>query len=168
MLEDFVVAALGLSVGAPSVADLTKERKPVRMSAKGGLRVDLKRKVGVATRDVVIRRDDVTVCCDRAEAEYAANQIRKVTCRGRVVIARPDGTRAAADLAVFEAEANAVTLSGKARVWTKDARVVGTRIVYDIGADQLSVEGDKSKFDFDPAGTPPPKTLRACPPPEGS
>jgi len=79
---------------------------------------------------------------------------------------RPDGTKAAADLAVFEAVDNAVTLKGDARVWTKDARLTGARIVYDIAKDALTVEGANSRFGFDPGGKPPPAGLRPCPPPE--
>lgn len=139
---------------------------PVRMTAKGGIEVDLEKRIGIARTDVVIARDDVTVCCDVARAEYAADQIRKVTCRGRVVVVRADGTKASADLAVFEAVKNAVTLEGKAKVWTADARLSGRRIVYDIGADKLSVVGGQSRFDFDPKGRTPPSELRACPTPK--
>ncbi len=150
----------------PSVDALKTDPRPVRMTATGGIQVDLKRKVGVATKDVVVTRDDVTVCCDRAEAVYDKNQIRRVTCKGRVVILRPDGTTATADEAVFEAIRNQVILKGGAEVWTKDARLVGKRIVYDIANDTLRVEGGKSRFTFEPEGQPPKVLPRACPPPK--
>lgn len=159
-----ILVALGLAAPGP-LEGLKKDERPVHMRAQGGIRVDLKRRVGVATGDVVISRDDVTVCCDRAEAVYDEQRIRKVTCKGRVVIVRPDGTKAAADEAVFEADANAVTLAGRARVWTADANLTGARIVYDIAEDTLSVVGGGSRFAFDPKGAPPPKDLRPCPPP---
>lgn len=143
------------------------EQGPVRMSAQGGIQVDLKRRVGVAKGDVVIRRADVTVCCDEAEAEYEADRIRKVTCRGDVVIRRPDGTVAVAHEAIFEADASALTLSGDAKVYTKDARLSGARIVYDIKNDALQVAGGgPSRFAFDPKGTELPQGLRPCPGPE--
>lgn len=159
-----LVLSTALLIAAPGgAADrLAKDRQPVQMYAEGGIQVDLERRVGVATKDVVIWRDDITVCCDRAEAEYDERQIRKVTCSGRVVIVRPDGTQAAADLAVFEAKVNAVTLEGGAKVWTKDARLSGARIVYDIGKDKLSVVGGSSRFAFDPKGKAPPRGLRRC------
>lgn len=160
-----LLLALGLAAPGP-LGKLKKDDRPVHMRAKGGIQVDLKRRVGVATNDVVISRDDVTVCCDRAEAVYDEQRIRKVTCTGRVVIVRPDGTKAAADAAIFEADANAVTLKGRARVWTTDARLTGKRIVYDIGADTISVVGGESRFAFDPKGKTPPSNLRACPVPE--
>lgn len=162
-----LLATLAASPPA-SVDALRADPRPVRMTASGGIQVDLKRKIGVATKDVVVTRDDVTVCCDRAEAVYDKNQIRKVTCKGRVVILRPDGTTATADEAVFEAIRNALTLKGGAEVWTKDAHLVGKRIVYDIGKDTLRVEGGKSRFTFDPEGQTPKKPRRACPPPKAS
>lgn len=145
--------------------ELQKGDRPVEMSAAGGLSVDLKRQVGIAKKDVYIRRDDIEVCCDEAEAHYAGNRIERVECRGRVVIVRPDGTRATADEAVFVAVADRVTLRGRAEVRAKDAHLTGERIVYDIGEDRLEVEGTKSRFRFEPgkAAAPPPPT-RACPP----
>ncbi len=166
VLTFFIMASV--AAGPPaSMADLQKDPQPVVMSAKGGIQVDLKRRVGVATDDVVISRDDVTVCCDRAEAVYDKDKIRKVTCTGRVVIVRPDGTKASAHEALFEAVANRVTLRGGAKVWSKDAHLVGTRIVYDIAKDTLKVVGGPSQFTFDPKGKKPPKTLRACARPAG-
>lgn len=147
-------------------AAVKADKGPVQMSAQGGIQVDLKRRVGVAKGDVIIRRSDVTVCCDEAEAEYEADRIRKVTCRGNVVIRRPDGTVAVANEAIFQADANAVTLSGDAKVFTKDARLAGPRIVYDINKDALSVAGGTSRFSFDPKGRELPKGLRPCPGPE--
>ncbi|MBK6686774.1 MAG: hypothetical protein IPG45_20075 [Deltaproteobacteria bacterium] len=148
-----------------AVPPLTADQRPVEMSAAGGLSVDLKRHIGIAKKDVVIRRDDVTVCCDEAEAVYSGNQIEKVTCRGRVVIVRPDGTQATADLAVFLASQDQVTLSGNAQVVTPEAKLTGEKIIYDIGKDQLEVAGKKSKFQYGPpkkgAANPP---VRPCPP----
>ena len=73
------------SAGAGAARErLGADARPVEMTAVGGLSIDLKRQVGVAKGDVVIRRDDVLVCCDEAEAKYAANKIERVTCKGRV------------------------------------------------------------------------------------
>ena len=141
-----------------------KHDRRVEMSAKGGLKVDLKRRIGVAHTDVVIRRDDVIVCCDRAEAHYSKSQIETVECRGRVVIVRPDGTRARADVAFFEAKKDLLTLSGKARVKSKSTDLLGDKIIYDIAADQLDVRGAGSQFRFDPDPQKPMSMERACPP----
>jgi lipopolysaccharide transport protein LptA len=134
----------------------------VDLSSKGGIAVDLERNVAVAKDDVVIRRDDVTVCCDEAEAEYEGGRIRRVTCRGHVAIVRPDGTRASAEVAVYEAEPDRVTLTGAPKVYAKEASLAGDRIVYDIAKDRLLVEGERSKFAFKPpeGGAP----ARKCPP----
>lgn len=140
--------------------------RPVQMRSKGGLEIDLEKKVGRASGDVVIEREDVVVCCDEAEAKYSGERIERVTCRGDVVIVRPDGTKARADVAVFVAERDAVTLFGKAKVYAPDATLAGERIVYDIARDKLTVEGKASKFSFAPKGAPKPR-LRACPPEEG-
>lgn len=140
------------------------------MTARGGLHVDLKRQLGTAHGDVTLRRDDVLVCCDEADAKYSGNRIERVTCRGRVVIVRPDGTRATADLAVFVAKEDRVTLSGGARVSTGDGDLTGDRIVYDIGADRLEVDGGRSRFKFVPGqgGTSEPILSRPCPPDDDS
>lgn len=133
------------------------------MRAEGGLEIDLEKKIGRASGDVVIEREDVIVCCDEAEAQYSQQRIERVTCRGDVVIVRPDGTKARADVAVFVADQDAVTLFGKAQVYAPDAMLSGDRIVYDIGRDKLSVEGKGSRFAFEPKGKKAPP-LRACPP----
>ena len=136
------------------------------MTAKGGLKVDLEAKVGVATGDVTIRRKDVIVCCDTATAKYTGERIERVECRGRVAIVRPDGTRARADVAVFDATKDRITLTGKAKLRSAEADLEGSVIVYDIAADKLDVQGEQSRFAFRGASAqPPPLDLeRTCPP----
>jgi lipopolysaccharide transport protein LptA len=102
------------------------------------------------------------VCCDEAEASYAGGKIEQVTCRGRVVIVRPDGTRASAGVAIYRAAEDTVTLTGQPNVFAKDAHLSGETIVYDIGKDKLEVAGKRSKFSFVPANKAP--AMRACPP----
>jgi lipopolysaccharide transport protein LptA len=146
MIPSIVLLALLLVL----VAQQDAEHRPVEMTSRGGLSIDLKKKIGIAKGDVLIKRDDVLVCCDEAEARYLANKIERVTCKGRVVIVRPDGTRATAGLAVFLASEDKVTLSGSAHVITEAADLQGERIVYDIKNDRLEVEGDKSRFKYTP------------------
>lgn len=148
----------------PSAGTKSAEQRPVEMRSSGGLEVDLKRSVGIAKGDVVIQRDDVIVCCDEAEAHYTGQHIDRVECRGRVVVVRADGTRAVADVAVFDATKEVVSLSGKARVRSESADVEGQLIVYDIRADQLSVKGKKSRFRFQPPASEGLALPRTCPP----
>lgn len=156
-------AILLLPLGqAPLLDRLQSTGRPVEMTASGGLSLDLKRHVGLARGDVLIQRDDVSVCCDEAEAQYVGDRIERVTCRGRVVIVRSDGTRATAAMAVFVASDDQVTLSGGARVVSEQADLSGEKIIYDIGKDRLAVEGGRSRFKFKPALTEP--LPRACPP----
>jgi lipopolysaccharide transport protein LptA len=147
---------------APSQDRLRTEGEPVELSSKGGISIDMTRNVGIAKNDVVIKRKDVTVCCDEAEAIYSGGKIDQVTCRGRVVIVRPDGTRATAGVAVYRAASDSVTLTGKANVFAKDTHLSGEKIIYDIGKDRLEVAGKQSKFTFSPDAKAP--ALRACPP----
>ena len=139
--------------------------EPVEMTAKGGLEIDLERRVGVAQGDVTIRRRDVVVCCDRAEARYFGNRVQRVECRGRVVIVRPDGTRARADVAVFDASKDRITLTGRAKVRADQADLEGDVIVYDIAADRLDVRGnfERSRLRFLPNDAPPLRLGRKCP-----
>ncbi len=160
-----VLLSLGLVAAAPKgKGRLETDQKPVEMTSKGGLEIDLNKNIGIAKKDVVIRREDVTVCCDEAEARYAKGQVERVTCKGRVVIVRPNGTRAVADLAVFVASKDNIVLTGDARVFAKDARLSGERIVYDIGRDRLVVQGDQSRFKFSPGKSSKLPKMRACPP----
>jgi lipopolysaccharide transport protein LptA len=165
--------ALGLLVGParaapPSGRDAARE-VPIEMTAKGGLSVNLKTQIGLARGDVIVRRDDVTLCCDRAEARFDGDQIRRVECSGRVVIRRADGTIARADLAVFEADADRLVLTGDARVRSTLASLDGERIVYDVARDELTVEGGRSRVRYTPqqkgARAEP---ERACPLPKGA
>lgn len=138
--------------------------KTVEMTAKGGLRIDLAKHIGIAKDDVVITREDITVCCDEATAHYSGDRVERVECRGRVVIVRPDGTRAKADLAVFDAAKDRVTLTGQAHLRSAEADLQGDRIVYDILNDKLDVAGERSRFRFSPQNMPPLDLGRACPP----
>lgn len=146
------------------------EGRPVEMTSTGGLSIDLKKQTGFAKGDVIIKRDDILVCCDAAEAKYSGNQIERVTCRGRVVIVRPDGTRATADVAVYTAVEDRVTLTGGAHVVTQDTDLKGDKIVYDIARDHVEVEGGKgarSQFKFRQAEAKMGGVLdRPCPPVE--
>jgi lipopolysaccharide transport protein LptA len=156
-----LVLLLGLSA-KPDGSRSPNQTIPMTMTSTGGLDVDLNRNVGIARGDVVIRRSDVLVCCDRAEAHYKGDQIEQVTCRGDVVIIRPDGTQAFSDVAVFRAVEDRLTLIGRAQVIGQETHLAGDRIVYDIGKDRLVSEGKKSRFDFrTPKGS---KTHRPCPP----
>ncbi|MEE2900922.1 MAG: LptA/OstA family protein [Myxococcota bacterium] len=138
---------------------------PVEMTAKGGLRVDLERKLGFAKQDVVIRRADVTVCCDEAVASYSENKIETVECRGRVVIVRPDGTTARADRAVFLANKDQLSLTGTASLKSATTQLTGEEIIYDIAKDKLFVKGKNSRFRFIPQDKPKNKRRaeRKCP-----
>lgn len=164
-----LVAAL-LAAAPEAKEKVRPDSRPVEMSARGGLEVDLKRHVGVAKGDVLIQRDDVMVCCDEAEARYQGDRIERVECRGRVVIVRPDGTRARADLAVFDASKDLVTLEGGARVRSPEADLAGEKIIYDIARDRLDVRGKKSRFRYAPPSADAPKEAlpldRPCPPPD--
>ncbi len=157
--------ALALGVGAPVALTAAKgKERPVDMRARGGLSVDLKKQTGTAHGDVVIQRDDVTVCCDRADATFSKNAIQRVECSGNVVVLRPDGTRARADRAVFDAATDTVTLAGKARVQSIEADLEGESIVYDIAADRLEVTGKKARFRYSPQPEAPLALGRTCPP----
>ena len=151
-----------LLLAIPPQDRLRTEGEPVELSSKGGISIDLSKNIGVAKNDVVIKRKDVTVCCDEAEAIYNGGKIEQVTCKGRVVIVRPDGTRATAGVAVYQAQSDTVTLTGKANVFAKDTHLSGEKIIYDIGKDRLEVAGKQSRFSFAPDSKTP--ALRACPP----
>jgi len=137
---------------------------PVEMTAKGGLKIDLEKRIGYAETDVVIKRADVTVCCDKAVAKYTKNRIQSVECKGRVIILRPDGTVARADRAIFQADKDKVKLSGTAKVRSEDTELEGDEIVYDIAQDKLKVRGSNSRFRFVPKNLPAMKLERQCPP----
>ena len=156
---------LGLAPSQTSKKDpLRTKGLPVEMTAKGGLKIDLEKKIGYAETDVVIKRADVTVCCDQAVAKYAKDRIKSVECKGRVVILRPDGTVAQADRAVFQADQDKVKLFGTAKLRSEDTELEGQEIVYDIAKDKLNVRGSNSRFRFVPKNLPAMKLERNCPP----
>lgn len=162
-------AALGARPAPASAGQnrLGADARPVEMTSSGGLSIDLNRHLGHAHGDVLIKRDDVLVCCDDAVAHYTGNQIERLTCRGRVVIVRPDGTRATAQVAVFQASEDRVTLTGDARVYSEEANLSGDRIIYDVARDHLEVEGGRSKFKYKPE-TEADRAILARPCPPGS
>ncbi len=149
-------------VQAPAKDRVQAESKPVEMTSSGGLSIDLKRQIGIARGDVLIRRDDVLVCCDEAEAKYSENKIERVTCKGRVVIVRPDGTRRDRRRRGVHGERRRGDAAGDAHVVTDTADLTGERIIYDIAKDKLEVEGGKSRFKFNPRQQYRPKPSRAA------
>jgi lipopolysaccharide transport protein LptA len=144
------------------------DSRPVEIESSNGFSMDMKNHTGFAKGDVVIRRDDVLVCCDEADAKFASSgsAIERVICRGRVVILKPDGTRATAHLAIFVASEDMVTLTGDAHVRREDTDLTGEQIIYDIGHDHLEVGGSRSRFQRFKPGTPAPNEAasRPCPP----
>ncbi|MEL7369018.1 MAG: LptA/OstA family protein [Myxococcota bacterium] len=147
-------------------AEGSDDRTPVEISAKGGMSVDLEKGLGRAEGDVVIRRRDLVVCCDRAEAVYAKGQIRAVACRGNVVIRRTDGTRIVAEQVNFQPGRKRLALSGRVKVWRSDGQLTGDRMTYALDTGRLEVRGARSTLKLTPDGDPPPAAPK-CPRPQG-
>ena len=161
-------AGPGRPLGVPSdPVRVDASAVSVEMTAAGGIELDLERQIGKARTDVIVRRGDVTVCCDEARADYRGGRIVRLACRGRVVIRRADGIRATADEAVYVASRDALTLSGRVWLDTKDATLSGTRLVYDIRRDRLHVVGAKSRFAWTPGLSTARRSVRPCPKPRG-
>lgn len=128
---------------------------PIEMTADGGLTIDFDRQTGRAEGNVVIRRTDMIVCCDRADARFNRGRIAQVRCEGDVVINRVDGTRITAEALQFEAVHHRLVLTGRVVAQRPDGQLTGARMVYRLDKDELQVSGPGS-------------TLRLRPPPSGS
>ena len=126
---------------------------PLEMTADGGLIFDLVRRIGRAEGNVIVRRHDMVVCCDRAEAKLKNARIDSVRCEGDAVIRRLDGTRITADHVQYDAAHNLLTLTGRVVAQRADGELAGAKMVYRLDQDRLEVTGPRSTLRFIPAPT---------------
>ena len=130
--------------------DPALRNQPVEITADGGLVVDLRRGLGRARGNVVIRRPDLVVCCREAEASYASGRVTSFSCRGDVIINLQHGGRITAAQAEFRATAERLTLSGDVVVDRAEGRLSGPKLEYDIREDRLQMSGPGSALRLTP------------------
>jgi lipopolysaccharide export system protein LptA len=94
-------------------------------------------------KPVVLTRDDATLTCRRIVAKTdEAGQIVSATCTGDVRFAR--GVRTVTcDQATFEEAGERVICSGNTVLRDGGTEARGAKLVYDLKADEVSLEGSK-------------------------
>ncbi len=148
-----LLVALALAAGSGPVpaADALK-RSPVRVDADEVQYAFQKREVTfTGKRPVVLTRADATLTCRRIVAKTGeTGQITSAACHGDVRFAR--GARVVTcDQANFDDVADRVVCEGNVVLRDAGTEARGTRLVYDLRADNAKLEGD--------AGTPASITL---------
>lgn len=136
--------ALGLALAAPQARPASSElarRTPVRVDAEQVQYAFQRRDVTFSgKRPVVLTRDDATLTCRRIVAHTdEAGQIVSATCTGDVRFER--GVRiVTCDHATFEEAADRVVCDGNAVLRDAGTEAHGTRLVYDLRADEAKLE----------------------------
>ena len=166
MTAILVLAAWGIASGVSAPDAIADGRPiPVEMTADEGLVVDLAKGTGLARGNVVLRRGDLVVCCDRAEARYGKAGIDRIACRGRVIVRHGEQTLISAQTIEFQVASNRLLLRGQVDVWRKEGRLRGNKMVFDIDSERLEVSGAQSRLIWAPTVLPPAR--RSCPKPGG-
>jgi lipopolysaccharide transport protein LptA len=83
------------------------------------------------TGGVLLTRDDFELRCDKLRVDYLNNDIKQAVATGRVRM-HQGVKHGASDKAVFEKEANRVTLMGHASVEDEKGVIRGYKIIHNI------------------------------------
>lgn len=120
------------------------------------LEFDNKRKVVVFTGNVVAKREDFTINCQKMLLYYLDSQtgrvegkeelkIDRIIATGQVIITRPDGGLAKAEKAIYYENDEKVTLTGNPVVKQGNDFVEGSRITLFLKEKRSIVEGSENK-----------------------
>lgn len=129
------LATLALPAGGP-------RRAPVRVDADEVQYAFQRREVTfTGKKPVILTRDDATLTCRRIVAQTdEAGQIVTAACTGDVRFAR--GVRVVTcDHATFDNAAERVVCEGNPVLKDAGSEARGTRLVYDLRADEAKLEG---------------------------
>jgi lipopolysaccharide export system protein LptA len=127
---------------APAPSSDALRRGPVRVDADEVQYAFQKREVTFSgQRPVTLTRDDATLTCRRIVAVTdEAGQILTATCTGDVRFTRAPRT-VTCDHATFENATDRVVCEGNAVLRDAGTEAHGTRLVYDLRADEAKLEG---------------------------
>jgi len=143
-----VLAALAQQPAAPPVRPLdpaAATAAPVRVDADKVLYAFQKREVTFTGAPVVLTRGDTRLTCEKLLARTdPAGQVQVATCQGDVKLVRAERVLTCAK-AVFEAGPDRVTCEGDAVLREGGSEARGTRVVYDLKADEVRFEGAPGK-----------------------
>lgn len=136
-----LLLALALAAPSPKAAGAVG-RQPVRVDADEVQYAFQKREVTFSgKRPVTLTRDDATLTCRRIVARTDENgQIVTASCTGDVRFAR-GGRVVTCDQAIFEEAAERVTCEGNPVLKDAGTEARGTKLVYDLRADEAKLEG---------------------------
>ena len=137
--------ALALAAGGPLAAQDALQRAPVRVDADEVQYAFQKREVTFSgKRPVVLTRADATLTCRRIVAKTGeTGQITSAVCNGDVRFVRGERV-VTCDRANFDDAADRVICEGSVTLKDAGTEARGTRLVYDLRADNAKLEGDAS------------------------
>ncbi len=109
----------------------------------------------ILSGNVVARQGDLTIRATQVEAILAGpdNRIERVVAHGGIGVTS-GGRHARADRVEFDNARRTLVLSGDPKLWDRDTRVVGERIVLHV--DEGTLECFRCRLDLDPAQLPSP------------
>lgn len=142
MTAALLLALAALAGPLPRAAEAA--RGPVRVDADEAQYAFQRREVIFSgKRPVVLTRDDATLTCRKIVAKTdEGGQIVAASCQGDVRFAR--GSRVVTcDQATFEEAADRVVCDGNCVLRDAGSEARGTRLVYDLRADEVKLEGAK-------------------------
>lgn len=136
-----VLLALALAAPVPRAAEAVR-RGPVRVDADEAQYAFQRREVTFSGRKpVVLTRDDATLTCRKIVAKTdEGGQIVSASCSGDVRFVRGART-VTCDQATFEETAERVVCLGNCVLKDAGSEARGTRLVYDLRADEVKLEG---------------------------
>jgi lipopolysaccharide export system protein LptA len=133
------------ALGQPAAAPATPATAPVRVDADQVHYAFQRHEVVFTGAPVTLTRDDSRLTCKRLVAKTdPAGQVQVATCTGDVRFVRGERVLTC-EKAVFEAAANRVTCEGDPVLREGGTEGRGARLVYDLTADEVRLEGAPGK-----------------------
>jgi lipopolysaccharide export system protein LptA len=138
-------AALLLLAAVAKPVPVTPGASPVHVDAAEVHYAFQKREVVWTGDPVTLTRDDGRLTCRKLVAKTdAAGQVQVATCTGDVKFVRGERTLTC-ERAIFEATTNRVTCEGNPVLREGGSEAHGSRLVYDLTADEVKLEGEPGK-----------------------
>ena len=105
--------------------------------------------------NIYFRKGTASLGCDQAELEFVDGRLKAATIRGKPVTMRNEGKSAVdgtADRIEFDTESGLARLLGNAVLETRESRVSGDSITFDLNAETVTVapgDGEPVQFLFE-------------------
>ena len=118
---------------------------PLNISADNGMKYDTTNQVFNASGNVIVKQDGITLSGDTVTISYANNRkLKTITAQKNVNITMPEQSLTGQNLQ-YDAIKNTIKICGNAKYISKQNKLQGDCIFFDINNRQTHITGKKKK-----------------------